>query len=304
MPLKKTHGVALITAMLVTALVSLIALDLAARQQLDIRRTGNILNYDQALLYNQGMEDWAIQILFRDAAQGETDHLGEEWAISLPILPIEGGELAGELIDQQGLYNLNNLAQGAINEIERFKKLLQVLELSPDLAEAVVDWLDADQERIFPGGAEDQEYLLLRPPYRAANHTIHSISELRLVKGFSAPVYQRIAPFITALPEPTPININTAPLPIILALAPDLRIEQAQEIIEKRGFVGYKDTQSFMNQPTLVGQTNNLNSGTGISVKSNWFLAYGRATIGQLSVESYSLLFRNKGRIAVIRHNN
>ncbi|CAK0745362.1 Type II secretion system protein K [Gammaproteobacteria bacterium] len=299
-------GVALITAMLVTALVSLVALDLATRQQLDIRRVGNLLNYDQALLYNQGMEDWAAQILARDAAMGEVDHLGEAWAMQLPPLPVDGGELAGELLDQQGLYNLNNLINGAIinvNEIERFRRLLMVLELPPELAEALADWLDPDQERRFPGGAEDQEYLLAQPPYRAANNLLHSVSELRLVKGFSSDAYRRIAPFVTALPDPTPINVNTAPLPVILALVPDLRITDAEALIEGRGAQGYRDIQTFISQPSLAGRTANLSQGTGISVKSNWFLAHGRATIGYLSVEFYSLLFRDKGRVMSVRHS-
>lgn len=300
------RGVALITAMLVTALVSIVALDLVARQQFDIRRTGNLLNYDQALLYSQGMEAWAARILARDAEEGVVDHLGEVWAMHLPPLPVEGGELLGELVDQQGLYNVNNLVNGAvidIEEMERFQRLLAFFELPLELADAVADWIDPDQEPRLPGGAEDQEYLLLHPPYRAANRPLQSVTELRPVKGFSAEVYRRIAPFLTALPERTPININTAPLPVLVTLAPDLQPDAVEALIEGRGLQGYPDPQSFSNQPLLANRNANLNAGTGINVGSRWFLVRGRATIGRLSVEFYSLLARDKGRVITVRHS-
>jgi len=303
------RGVALITAMLVTALVSLVALDLAARQRLDVRRTGNLLSYDQSLLYAQGMDAWVTQILIRDRAQGAVDHLGEDWAMRLPPLPVEGGMLAGELIDQQGLYNLNNLLvnnDGTVNPIERdrFRRLLAVLEVPEDLSEALtdslIDWIDADQDRRFPGGAEDQDYLSAQPPYRAANAPFSSVSELRLVKGFTTEVYRRITPFVTALPDRTPININTASLPVLLALVPGLRPNDAEALIEKRGEQGYQNVSSFLSQLPNASQVPGLNQ--TISVGTNWFLAHGQATIGHLSIGFYSLLFRDQKQVVVLQH--
>ncbi|CAK0750769.1 Type II secretion system protein K [Gammaproteobacteria bacterium] len=294
------RGVALITAMLVTALVSLVALDLAARQQLDVRRTSNLLSYDQSLLYAQGMDAWVTQILVRDRMQGLVDHLGEEWAMHLPPLPVDGGTLIGELVDQQGLYNLNNLMpnnDGTVNLVERnrFLRLLVTQEIPEDLAgalaDALIDWMDPDQDRRFPGGAEDQDYLLLQPPYRAANAPLRSVSELRLVKGFTTEIYRRIAPFVTALPVRTAINVNTAPLPVLLALIPDLRPLDAEALIEARGAQGYRDAQSFINQPPVISRAAELPLQT-IDVKTNWFLAHGKATIRNLSIEFYSLLNR------------
>ena len=302
------RGVALITAMLVTAMVSLVALEMMRRQQLDIRRTANIFGYDQAWLYSQSMEAWSTQVLIRDASQGPVDHLLEEWAQRLPPLPVEGGEVVGEVIDQQGLYNLNNLLNGAlIDPIEfvHFQRLLLVLgipvDITEQLANALADWLDPDQDRRFPGGAEDQDYLLNQPPYRAANGPLRSVSELRLVKGFTPEIYALVAPVVTALPERTPININTAPLPIILSLVPDMRPIDAEALIEGRGARGYQDVASFSGLPIIAVNAPLLTQGTGISVGSHWFLAHGRATIEHLSLEFYSLLFRNQGQVVAVQ---
>ncbi len=285
------------------ALVSILAWDLAARQQLDIRRTSNLLIYDQALLYARGMEAWAEQILLRDAAHNSVVSLSQDWAQHLPPLPVDGGTLQGELVDQQGLYNVNNLLNGVAidpGEMKRFQRLLEVIELPVELADALADWLDPDQDRRFPGGAEDQEYLVAVPPYRAANAKLRSVSELRLIKGFTAENFRRIAPFVTALPERTSINVNTAPLPVLLALAPGLKLQDAEALVEGRGAQGYRDVQSFAEQPTVVAHAAELGAGMGISVGSNWFLAHGRANIAHLSLEFYSLIFRAQNQIRVL----
>ena len=292
--------------MLVTSLVSLIALNLAARQQFDLRRTSNILDYDQCLLYSLGMEAWAGQILIRDAKQSAVDHLAEIWAMRIPALPVDGGELIGELVDQQGLYNINNLLNGAMIdpvELQRFQRLLTFLQLPIELTNAIADWIDPDQELRFPDGAEDQEYLLMQPPYRAANASLRSVSELRLIKGITPEIYRRIAPFVTALPERTPVNVNTAPPLVILVLAPDLQLRDAEALIEGRGSEGYRDLQRFSSQAPLAGRNTELTQGAGISVASRWFLAHGRANIGRLSVEFYSLLLRNSGRVTTVRRS-
>ena len=136
---KGEGGVALITAMLITALVSVIAVGMVARQQLDIRRTANVLDNDQAYLYALGLESWGMQILARDASKGPVDHGGEDWAQGLAPIAVEGGAVSGDIQDLQGRYNLNNLLQdGAVNQLElqRLRRLLGALEVSPELAEA------------------------------------------------------------------------------------------------------------------------------------------------------------------------
>ncbi len=290
--------------MLVMALVSIVAWDLAARQQIDIRRTSNLLGHDQALLYAEGMEAWAGQILARDAASGSVDYLGQDWSQHLPPLPVDGGLLTGELVDQQGLYNVNNLLNGGTidpAEQARFRRLLAALELPVDLADAVADWLDSDQDRRFPGGGEDQEYLAATPPYRAANAQIRSVTELRLIQGFTADYYRRIAPFVTALPERTPINVNTAPLPVLVALVPGLRLNDAEALVEGRGLRGYRDVANFAQQPSLIAHVADLGMGTGISVGSHYFLAHGRVILGSLSLEFYSLLSRSQAQVSLVR---
>ncbi len=85
--------------------------------------------------------------------------------------------------------------------LDFFKRLLENLKLDPEIATALVDWIDADINETLPGGAEDGAYLLAVPPYRAANRPLVDISELRLVQGYTPEVITALAPHVTALPD-------------------------------------------------------------------------------------------------------
>lgn len=219
---RRSAGVALITALLIIALVTTAAVAMAARQQLDIRRTANVLQRDQAYVYAVGAEVMAGAVLAKDDMK--VDDWQEDWALQKPAIPFEGGVLSGSIEDLQGRFNLNNLVQNGQRsnfDFERFKNLLQVLKEKSappevwenaepsDLANAVVDWIDSDSNA-SPGGAEDTDYLQGERPYRTANALLTSTSELLLVRGFTAPIYNQVAPYVTALPVRTKLNVNTA----------------------------------------------------------------------------------------------
>src|SRR6185503_17930158 len=192
------RGMALLTAILVVAIGTIIAVNLLWEGTLDQRRAEAALASDQGLMYVQGAEAWAADILRQDLVDSpDSDHLGEQWAIELPALPVDGGTIAGKLEDLQGRFNINNLIDrnGGENELARrqFERLLSLLEVDPALAGAVVDWLDPDTDQRFPSGGEDPTYSDAEPPYHTANSTITSVSELLAVAGFDRESYQRVA---------------------------------------------------------------------------------------------------------------
>ena len=151
------RGVALVMAIIVVAIGTMIAVNLIWRGTLDLRRTESALAADQGLMYVQGAEAWAADILRQDLVDSpESDHLGELWATELPPLPVDGGSITGRLEDLQGRFNLNNLigADGKESALARrqFERLLVSVEADPSLAGAVIDWLDPDTELRFPSG--------------------------------------------------------------------------------------------------------------------------------------------------------
>ena len=101
---RRHRGVALITAVLITALAGSVAAGLAWDSALDMRRTTVLLYRDQALQVALGAESWLQAILRQDLEDSQTDHLGEIWASELPGLPIDGGEVFGKVEDLRDLF--------------------------------------------------------------------------------------------------------------------------------------------------------------------------------------------------------
>ncbi len=201
----KQRGIAMLTALLVVALATIIAVNITERQQYDIRRLGNILYSQQAYYYALAGESWARGILYKDgqsSSNKNTDNLFEDWAQPLPLTIIEGGTISGQITDLSGLFNINNLhmqnpkdpqqVTRQKQQIEMFNRLLQVLEINVPLAQAIIDWIDEDADISFPDGAEDQTYQQKTPPYRAGNRLMSSPSELLLVEGVTAEIYAKL----------------------------------------------------------------------------------------------------------------
>lgn len=299
---RRQAGVALITALLITAIATVAAVTMATHQQLDIRRSANALAHDQAYLFALGVESWAGQILMRDRLDGNTDHPGEDWARILPPIEVEGAVVAGRIEDMQGRFNLNNLVdeQGRDSEadIQRFRLLLKALDLDERLADAVADWIDRDGDPRFPDGAEDDVYLGEDPPYRAANAPMASPSELLLVSGFTPETYETIVPHVATLPARTTINVNTATVPVLMALDEGLSETEAQQLIDDRGDEGYQSVEDFLSHPVLRDRGQGI---TGIGVSSDYFMVHGETRLDRSTIALHSLLERAAtGRVLTV----
>lgn len=258
------RGVALITALLVIALVTAAAVAMASRQQLDIRRTANILQRDQAYVYAEGAETMARVVLMKD--DPATDHKEEDWGQSGVSIPFEGGVLTGTLEDLQARFNLNNVAKGGVMyapDVARLTRLLTILKgkstgedvwknAEPgDLANAVADWIDSDSNVTSPGGAEDSDYLQSERPYRAGNAPMASSSELLLVRGFTPAIYREVAPYVTVLPERTLINVNTGKLEVLRTLDENITCVDVSKLGRDEEVLTSVVTESTKVKPTV-----------------------------------------------------
>ena len=296
----RQRGVALITALLVVSLVTVIAVAMATRQHIDVRLTGNLLHGEQAYDYALGAESWARVILRRDDNESTHDSLDEDWATALPPLSVEGGQVSGKIEDLQGRFNINNLflqdGKASEADVAYFRRLLEILKLEPNLTDALLDWIDADINVRFPDGAEDENYLSGSIPYRTANRPLVSTSELRLVAGFDPNAIRLLEPYITALPARTLINVNTAPPVVLLALHKDLTPSEVDALIAGRGETGYPTVQAFMSQDALAGRE----LAELVDVRSNYFLVHTNVIVGQGQAHLESLVARDKGKTRVL----
>ncbi len=284
------RGVALITAMLITALASLVAANLAWDNALDVRRTMVLLNNDQAVQVALGAESWVVGILHQDLQESDIDHLGEIWAIQLPGFPIEGGDVTGTIIDLQGRFNVNNLIDdnGEVEKksLERFRRLLQALEIDPRFAGLAADWMDRDAEASFPDGAEDSIYTGILPPYRSANQSLTSASELAALEGMDRQSFRILRPHITALPGRTNVNVNTATGAVLQSLDENMSASDVEGLISERESAGFADIQTAFSSLVTPDVLNTLED------KTNYFQLKVVVRIDTVRVTLYSLLQR------------
>jgi len=266
MTLLKNRGVALITAMLISALAAMVAANLAWDNALDVRRTMVLLNRDQAIQVALGAESWIMNILREDLEGSQTDHLGELWAAALPPLPIDNGEVFGSIEDLQGRFNVNNLiaSDGKIEEesLEQFRRLLNGLGLDPRFAGITADWLDSDRDASFPDGAEDSIYTGMIPAYRTANQTISAVSELAAIEGMDRATFKILEPHIAALPGRTPVNVNTATPAVLLSLDENMSISDVEGLITEREAAGFTDVETSFASLVAPDVLNSLEDST------------------------------------------
>jgi general secretion pathway protein K len=258
--------------------------------------------FDEALLVSEGAEALAAYGL-KQLVQSDPTHTypGQGW--DKPVGPFEvvpGVMLQASLEDLQGRFNLNMLVKqdGTPDQtyVTAFNKLLELVGLEPKWTGLIVDWIDADIVPQNPDGAEDSVYMGQTPPYRTPNRYITSTTELLALPGFGRDRYQAIAPYVTALPNPTKINVCTAKGPVLDAFLPAGQTEfstNPDQLAKTRQAA----TGCFPPLNTYLGslgtqQGTKLGSGGNqFTQNSSFFRLTSFITIGGAEFNLYSLMY-------------
>ena len=297
------RGVALIVAILLVALGTIIAATVAYENAMAARRGTATYAFDESLLIAQGAEALAAYGI-RQFFQADPQHtyIGQGW--DKPVGPMEvvpGVMLEASLEDMQGRFNLNNLVKNdgtpdAVN-VAAFTKLLELLGLETKWAPMLVDWIDADIVPQNIDGAEDSVYMGQTPPYRTPNRYITSASELLALPGFGRDRYLLLAPYVTALPWKTTINVCTAKdkvLDAFLASGQTDFSSTAGQLDKNRAagsggcFPTLANFQAAFADPKVWAQTQSKFGQTSV-----YFRLTSLITVGSAEFNLYSLMYRD-----------
>ena len=321
-PLRRgQRGVALLVAILLVALGTMIAATMAYNNAMTARRAGATFEFDQALLVAEGAEAYAAYGLQQVAKQNsQYTYPGQAW--SQPVGPVEvtpGVTLEGSLEDLQGRFNINDLVQSDGETpntvaIQAFQNLLKELNMDVKWADYIVDWIDKDTTPMFPDGAEDSVYMEMSPPYRTPNLPITSTSELLALPGFTRADFDRLSPFIVALPLGVQINTCSASKYVLDALTgtqqfsadtefeknrqesgtcfpTPAQVEQAATNVQGGGNSGGNSTIGNSANPGGAQQPTLLSLLAG---KSSWFRLTTFVTLGNAEFSVYTLLYQDQ----------
>ena len=308
MLVRRADGVALITVMLVLAILTAIAGRVSFSNQVWLRQVGNGADFLQSALATRAVQDWVGIILVED--DNEYDSFRDVWAQPLAPLPVGRGVVRGYLEDMQARINLNTLLDGEgvadRGAVRRFKRLLRILDLNPGIADAAVDWMDADDNVSGPWGAEDGYYLGMNPPYVTAGRHFRDTAELRLVRGVDGDVWYTLRSYVSALPErDTAININTAG-PQVLAAAvsewgpPRQASAEAAQWSRKAAREPFKSVDEFYDAAGLEYDSDEPPA--GLDIRSKYFLAHTQVETGNTLRRAATLYQRDAERARVLGH--
>lgn len=281
----KQAGAAVISALLLAALVATLGGAILFSQQTWLAQMEHQNDRLAAREFAHIGIHWARAILFDDGQRSQSDHLDEMWAQSMQPIEMEGATISGHIEDAQGRFDLNSLAPNgkrAPESIAAYTRLLNILGLPAELAGALADWEDSDDET-GESGAENYYYLDLPSPYRAANSPLASIDELASVRGYNARVIKRLLPFVTALPKRASINVNTAS-PEVLAAVSGMSLVEAQQFAAARSGTPLKTATALAARFPAAS--------TALTVGSQYFLISGTVTKNVTRVRLEALVSR------------
>lgn len=290
-----SRGAAIVSALLTVAIAAALAGTLASRvsrwldqlrQEREVAQTREIL---RAAL------DWTCSVLEQDGRGSSHDHLGEAWAQASPIIPVDqDGEMRGQIQDASARFNLNNLVKddGSVDEawLAAYRRLLATLGLPAPLAPALADWLDRNQEA--PGGGPEFSGESVRPAHRP----LVQVGEIAAIPGYDTATVARLLPFVTALPERTTVNVNTAGAPVLAALAEQGQAGMAS-LLAERERQPFRDRADFQGRMAKAGVV--MDSAL-VDVSSRWFLVSGRVRYRDSTRPMEALLQRNALRTRMV----
>jgi len=296
-PMQSKRGSALITALFIMTMVAIIATAMSSRLQLDIHRTHLIQRSDRMYLASQAVTFWAIDRL----SQPKLSFVAHDPSGQVLVFPktlqtiYPNMRIEGELIDLQSKFNLNNVSERAYLPI--FYGLLERLfphlysQERKSILDATTNWVNGKVDDSLTHNEWFERYSKQNPVYFPGYQFMQHVSEFRTVFGIDAKRYTTLLPFITALPEPTLININTAPKAILMSLGDGLSSLDADAIIKIRqndAIDEFGRIHFFMTKYNIPQQT--------ITLSSHYFLSIARVYIDDIVFTNYTVIKRYEGR--------
>jgi len=314
------RGAALLTVLLLVAVMAVVAASALERLALATRMTGNGGAVDQARAFaDAGMEIARLKIGDLVAANPGKTTLAGGWMGAPRDIPVPGGMVTARVSDGGNCFNLNSVAgESEANlkvrpvGVSQFQALLQALGVDARQAQvaaaSLADWIDSDSVP-QPGGAEDETYAQAERPYRTANRFMVDASELRAVHGVTPAIYDLARPWVCALPtaDLSPINVNTllpdqAPL-LVMLLQGQMSVAQARQVLAQRPEQGYGSVKQFWDVQKQVGINPLEEAAQQVKVTTGFFGVDVAVNVGGTQMVERGLIDARQSPATLVRRN-
>ncbi len=294
--MSRQRGAAILTAMLTVTLVATFAAAALWQQWRTVEVEAAERTRIQMAWVLTGALDWARLLLREDGRTSQVDHLSEPWALPLAearlssFLAVDKGNtddameafLSGQITDQQGLLNVNNLVQDGKRsepDIRAFARLFRLLNIPQTQLDTLTDRLLAASSGnasrpLMPGRFDQLGWL-----------------------GLADATLRALAPYVTLLPGRTTVNLNTASAPVLVAVLPGLDAGAARQMVAQRALAHYPTIADGLKAARI---TIDKVDPTQLSVASRYFAVRGQLRIADTTVQELSLLDRQGTNVQVL----
>nr|WP_295665560.1 type II secretion system minor pseudopilin GspK [Sphingomonas sp.] len=317
----RERGAALLTVLLLVAVIAVLAATALEKLRLSTRLAGNAAAGEQARAYGYAAETLALSRV--DDLLGQTQQrvtLAGGWSNAPFRLPVPNGLATARVRDGGNCFNLNGLVvetaagvyvtrPAARIQFARLMRLVGVpASVTEGIADATSDWIDSDNNPL-PNGAEDGAYTGAATPYSTSGTLMNDISELRAVSGVTPEIYAKLRPWLCALPvaKPSVINVNTLlpeQAPLFAMLLPDtLGVDAARQMLMKRPPEGYESPTAFWALPAQNGITAAPDAVAQTSVTTKWFALQVDVAVGSAELQQQSMIDATKLPARLVSRN-
>jgi general secretion pathway protein K len=293
------RGAAIVTALLVVTLASVIVSALFYRESVAVRSIENRLALSQTRWVERAALDWAKVILRSD--QTPYDHQADVWGTPVVDTQLDetvtGGAkigdsarnafLAGSVTDAQAKFNVNTLvdANGNPSPVHQaaMTKLMTLLGLPESLVQQALARILKTRTR----SVDDNQV----PP--SAIRLIQ-FGDLRDILGFEESVMRALEPYVTVLPdETTTVNLNTASAEVIAAMIPNVQLSAVKSFVAQRDRLPLP-TLSAANAQMGMDTSVTLDA-TLLSVNTRYFWVHGLIRYDRVQSQTETLIRRASG---------
>jgi general secretion pathway protein K len=293
------RGIALLLTLLVLTILVALILEFDAEARREYRDAAAFRDNFKATVLARAAVQAARGVLQQDILKekltGQSfDAPTDMWAFPIKNYTIGDGLLNAQIEDELGKLNLNDLgiageANAKATTVKKFKRLFELVQVNPDLVDAIVDWID-DNEVQEPAGAESLYYQAQRPSYKAANTHLQTLLELRLIKGITPDMIEKLSTVVTVFPIEggKMVNINTAGPLVLQALDQRITQSMATDIIQARPFKTLVDLDRVSSFEAIGKQLRNQ-----YDVKSDLFSARMTVSVNEVTRNATVVLQRD-----------
>jgi general secretion pathway protein K len=298
---------------MILAIMVTVAATMTGRLTLSLKRTEGLTFSQKVYWYGQSAAELGRMVLNEDLADSEVISLDQIWATPGMVFPLDNGHIAGGIKDLRSCFNINavNGSDATEKQLEALLQAIDVEDYSVEVvAQSTRDWIDENDESDSSQGAEDSFYQGLKVNHLAANNLMSDISELRAVQGVTKSVYEKISPYLCAVPSTEQkINVNTVSEEqpeILYALFgnDDLSIADFKTLLQERPSSGWNDVDEFLDSSLFSGVTIDKSVTKQLAVGSEFFQFDGVAEFEDRLQAFKFLFYIEEKKASVIRYQS